>query len=829
MLHSNQSADASAPESHRQLVVRQLYEQPKRFSDVSYLELLEDEGLAPLTKAAQRWIYEAQHPDPATCTQQQFVVAGEECLPDGNGLGSCIHIAGEHLSAALQHGAAVVWAKDAGVQFVDRGCGAGEPHANMLCLFEPPSSCGLEHVTPGNNLGFRYFKEGGPAFKDRGLKFEPHAPPRLVAKLRERLVPMGIDAMPDFLKYWWRVQSAAYLARPNARLRGELARLRRRRDMFLRLTPQRKVSPPSYPLPPGTVHVRVRHAAAKGAEMLLLPLGKYLEAAEHRVVNTNPLAFKKYGILSTDDTDIVKEAAKVEKLTGHPETSPDGSWVLFASNDNRTDKGGVDWSEELKALGAQRQISSHLLNLFVALECDAWGGIAQLAASNGPKGTVGKVAVFVSSSTARHEQSKGEEDEAAKQQLSGEPDPSECSLCGHWQENYARLHADIRAGRRPPRYLVAVGVHSGLADNLVGMMSEFYFALLSHRAFLLTSWGPHPHMDWAFDAPRINWTTAAYGEDDPLILPLRREMPVPRYDSARINTSMYYPMYVQQDHWWLGRNLTAEPAGAAHVPYILMASNRGKTYRLFENPHHAPALRAMGLRPEHAFYCAFHFLFAPSAPTRELMAATQAALTGDPSALKIGIQARACALRGACASAASSQQPCVLALHCWPRPRPMFGVCCLPMQIRFNDTVLTKDMPGPALLHQKLHMFACAQEIENDRRTPGQKVLTDDRMRPAHLDCEINGQKCDAESVKYVLRSAVAEMLLFSLTDYQVITFGSGFGRAGAFLSPHWRRIYTVEHAPRTCGRFEYDSLETVATDYAGIRRRRRRRRKKRR
>lgn len=438
------------------------------------------------------------------------------------------------------------------------------------------------------------------------------------------------------------------------------------------------------------------------------------------------------------------------------------------------------------------------------------GGIAQLAASNGPKGTVGKVAVFVSSSTARHEQSKGEEDEAAKQQLSGEPDPSECSLCGHWQENYARLHADIRAGRRPPRYLVAVGVHSGLADNLVGMMSEFYFALLSHRAFLLTSWGPHPHMDWAFDAPRINWTTAAYGEDDPLILPLRREMPVPRYDSARINTSMYYPMYVQQDHWWLGRNLTAEPAGAAHVPYILMASNRGKTYRLFENPHHAPALRAMGLRPEHAFYCAFHFLFAPSAPTRELMAATQAALTGDPSALKIGIQ------------------------------------------IRFNDTVLTKDMPGPALLHQKLHMFACAQEIENDRRTPGQKViwylisdsvalrraarekygdkvLTDDRMRPAHLDCEINGQKCDAESVKYVLRSAVAEMLLFSLTDYQVITFGSGFGRAGAFLSPHWRRIYTVEHAPRTCGRFEYDSLETVATDYAGIRRRRRRRRKKRR
>lgn len=58
------------------------------------------------------------------------------------------------------------------------------------------------------------------------------------------------------------------------------------------------------------------------------------------------------------------------------------------------------------------------------------------------------------------------------------------SSCGNWQAGYSQLHADILAGRAPPRYAVAGGM-SGLADNVVGAISVFYFALLTGRAFLM--------------------------------------------------------------------------------------------------------------------------------------------------------------------------------------------------------------------------------------------------------------------------------------------------------------------------------------------------------
>lgn len=45
---------------------------------------------------------------------------------------------------------------------------------------------------------------------------------------------------------------------------------------------------------------------------------------------------------------------------------------------------------------------------------------------------------------------------------------------------------------------------------------------------------------------------------------------------------------------------------------IFTTSNRGRTYRLFDNPHHRRALAHMGLRPETAFGCAFRFLFEPN-------------------------------------------------------------------------------------------------------------------------------------------------------------------------------------------------------------------------
>ena len=42
---------------------------------------------------------------------------------------------------------------------------------------------------------------------------------------------------------------------------------------------------------------------------------------------------------------------------------------------------------------------------------------------------------------------------------------------------------------------------------------------------------------------------------------------------------------------------------------IFFSSNRGCVTNLFENPHHGPQLRAMGLTPNNAFGSVFNFLF----------------------------------------------------------------------------------------------------------------------------------------------------------------------------------------------------------------------------
>ena len=54
--------------------------------------------------------------------------------------------------------------------------------------------------------------------------------------------------------------------------------------------------------------------------------------------------------------------------------------------------------------------------------------------------------------------------------------PSSFEGCGKWQENYIQRHRAILNGSLPPRYLVSVAVEAGLADRLIGTLTEFYLA-----------------------------------------------------------------------------------------------------------------------------------------------------------------------------------------------------------------------------------------------------------------------------------------------------------------------------------------------------------------
>jgi hypothetical protein len=212
--------------------------------------------------------------------------------------------------------------------------------------------------------------------------------------------------------------------------------------------------------------------------------------------------------------------------------------------------------------------------------------------------------------------------------------PIEFERCGSWQEDYIHLHQQILAGECPPRYLVAVAVQGGLADRIVGIITEFYFALLTGRAFQITN--AHqalPRFEGAFEAPFINWTRHI---NDPLTLtehlkltyggvrhyevgliengragmrcrclhlrlthrnfPLcllyvlsqgPREMP----DEILANTSDIWSMYLVNDRaaneFYGTSDLRQIPEGHADVSTLFVTSNRGRVFQLFDNPHHS--------------------------------------------------------------------------------------------------------------------------------------------------------------------------------------------------------------------------------------------------
>jgi hypothetical protein len=81
-----------------------------------------------------------------------------------------------------------------------------------------------------------------------------------------------------------------------------------------------------------------------------------------------------------------------------------------------------------------------------------------------------------------------------------------------------------------------------------------------------------------------------------------------------VDTSRYASVYLANNNSYndeLFRRTDLRTVYPDH-PVIFVTSNRGRTYRLFDSPHHRRALGEMGLRPETAFGCAFRFLFQPN-------------------------------------------------------------------------------------------------------------------------------------------------------------------------------------------------------------------------
>ncbi|OZJ03133.1 hypothetical protein BZG36_03864, partial [Bifiguratus adelaidae] len=216
--------------------------------------------------------------------------------------------------------------------------------------------------------------------------------------------------------------------------------------------------------------------------------------------------------------------------------------------------------------------------------------------------------------------------------------------CGSWQKDYIQLHQqglshlqDLKAGVLSQKdgtrhkYLayvcndVATGGNrgcGGLADRMSGMISTFFFALLTGRTYLSYWYPTNPHpLDYVFEHPFIDWrldpemmetvftdVQQMEAQIDSTDERSMRKLTVLNGKTPQIDTT-YFPDGPMQDF----NDLWDES-------YLEISSNRAFIIRTFQVSKRYPSiLEAMGLLKGNAFGCITDFLFRPTVGARRFI------------------------------------------------------------------------------------------------------------------------------------------------------------------------------------------------------------------
>jgi hypothetical protein len=144
------------------------------------------------------------------------------------------------------------------------------------------------------------------------------------------------------------------------------------------------------------------------------------------------------------------------------------------------------------------------------------------------------------------------------------------------------------------------------------------------------------------------------------------------------------------------------------------------------------------------------------------------------------------------------------------------------IHIRSGDHVMRKEAKGAVqqqapedALKPRAHFFQCAERLEAAFAAPGQKViwflnsdsqavrqaakavygdklLTDDSLGVVHAQRGLIKQDAAEGKLKWALQHSLGSILTLSLTDVQIITAKSGFGKTSAWLADRQDRMYEL-------------------------------------
>ncbi|KAF7731593.1 hypothetical protein EC973_009357 [Apophysomyces ossiformis] len=228
--------------------------------------------------------------------------------------------------------------------------------------------------------------------------------------------------------------------------------------------------------------------------------------------------------------------------------------------------------------------------------------------------------------------------------------------CGNWQKKYTELHQrrmeqleriksgdleDFKNEKDKPRYISYLCKEvptngnrgcGGLADRMSGMISTFFYALLTDRAYL-AHWAdgnPVP-LEILFGQPNVNWTYEPQEmkhifdkENDALLNYQQVDTLNQKYPALK---GILFPDGPTQDfnNLWTGT-------------YVEVRSNRAYIVRTFKESSIYPDILAkMGLNKINTFGCLTDYLFRPTIGSRRFINAYKHLFQME-SVLSIGMQ-----------------------------------------------------------------------------------------------------------------------------------------------------------------------------------------------
>ena len=345
--------------------------------------------------------------------------------------------------------------------------------------------------------------------------------------------------------------------------------------------------------------------------------------------------------------------------------------------------------------------------------------------------------------------------------------------CGSWQRNYTALHrryADYAASlsssppsssssapAQPPRTLIFRSPDSGITDRLVGLLTGFYAAVLSDRAFFVSDWwvyqAEHTELSQALDWAHANLTL-------PWQLEARLRPPSSQYTHFNyINTE---PLLSAKADAQQARDVATLFSTAANDSTILFESNRGNVFGML----HTHGAR-LGVQPSAGLYCAFHYLFKPRAETEDAMRPLFAALSTE-STVKIGLQIR------------TGDRGYSFPTTAKVDDKPYYGNFFSCAQT--IETSLRQRLP-PDPRPVQLFLISDSKSLKQDAAARYPNLLADTLHTPMHVGISNNVNDLKANG-PLAMVLALSDVLLLAMCDYFVVSHDSGLGKLGALLSP---------------------------------------------